>query len=494
MDGNSSPLKKTLKNESDKIQAKTKVSKKRRSKSTSTPGGKTLDFDGMIEVRQISEPLPTEPPLYQKKEHITPVATPAPMVSSLNAQLRKDQWEKDSFGLGSFMYQSKTKNSNIIQHYITSPGDISLLPLEEALQIIEKFGLTTAKLHLIFAAHAMRQEKPWESKFTLSAADIINELGWDKRTDISKFQKFNDVAKGAFALGCLTIQATWVEGRGKKGVECSVQTSRMWETIVDVRGGQLNLEGKIDEPTDVYITVRPGLWTYAFLNKAGAEAKKALYQFSYLAQDILKIDPYHDELALRLGLHLTVESRFHTSGTYQVQSLLEAVLPTTVIKEAKENRDKAYKLTNRWNHALEVLMGLKRAFQIEFDAETYPKELRPGSNVRKPKGYFERLLAAQITIHPPAPIPELLEPKTVPYLLLPKSELTNQEVSSTLSNSTEITGEQVRTFRREKGWSQVKLAGWLGVTQSFISHFEKGDRPLSKEIEVKMKRLLDAKD
>jgi hypothetical protein len=34
-----------------------------------------------------------------------------------------------------------------------------------------------------------------------------------------------------------------------------------------------------------------------FLNKAGSKLKEALYQFGYIAQEVLKIDPYHDELA-----------------------------------------------------------------------------------------------------------------------------------------------------------------------------------------------------
>ncbi len=145
----------------------------KKKKSTSTRSKKTIDLEGMIEVRQISEPPPSEPPLYQKNSHITPAATAAPMVSSLRAQLRKDQWGKDSSGGGYFLHQAKGKPSNIIEHYITSPGDITTLPWDEALQIIDKFGLTTAKLHLILAAHTMRQEKPWESKFTLCASDII---------------------------------------------------------------------------------------------------------------------------------------------------------------------------------------------------------------------------------------------------------------------------------------------------------------------------------
>ena len=445
----------------------------------------------IMEVSKIADLPNTEPPLYRKDEYFTPAATSAPIVSSLRAQLRKDLWDQDPSGLASFLHRSKGKSSNIIEHYITNPGDISLLPWNEALQIIDKFGTNTAKLHLIFAAHTMRQEKPWESKFTLSANDLITELGWDKRTDLKKTQKLKEIAKLAFALGCLTIQATWVEGRGNNKISCSVQTSRIWETYINIQSEQLNLEKKIDESTDVYITIRPGLWTDAFLNKAGCEAKKALYQFGYLAQDILKINPYQDDLALRLGLHLTVESRFHISGTYRVQTLLETLLPKTVINEALDNRDKARKLTNRWNHALKVLSELKRAFQIEFDPKSYPKELRPNSKARKPRGYFEQLLAAKITIHPPAPIPELLAAKTQPRQIKQKIDPPLKTVRKTTAQTTTLTGTQIKNARKAKGWSQAKLAGLLGVSQRYISMFERGDRiPNSKQFS-KIKKLLD---
>lgn len=484
MDTDRLPLELNLQNELDKLQPKTKTSRKLRSKSTSTSAQKTIDLEGMIEVEPILDPPPTEPPLYPKNEHITPTATSAPMVSSLRAQLRKDQWGQDASGLAYFLHQSKAKPSNIIEHYITSPGDISLLPWEEALQIIDKFGLITAKLHLIFAAHTMRQEKPWESLFILKISDLIQEIGWDKNHTEPAYEKQKRMAMAAFALDCLTIQATWVEGRHRKGgILASVETSRLWNVKVQLIGQQ-NLEGKIEQPEEGYITVRPGLWTDSFLNKAGSKAREALYQFGYLAQDILKIDPYHDELALRLGLHLTVESRFHTSGTYKVQTLLEALLPQTMINEARKDYDKARKLINRWNHALEVLMGLERAFQIEFDSQTYPDSLRPSSNARKPRGYFEQLLAAKITIHPPAPIPELLATKTEPKPIQPK-------LMPSQSRCNSLTGTQIRQFRQERGWSQVKLAGWLGVTQAFISNVEKGNRTLSPEMEAKLRKMLD---
>lgn len=436
--------------------------------------------ENLADVSDTPDKPITEPRLYQNRP-IAPVATPPPVVSSLHAQLRTDLWQQYPSGVGYYKHQAKSNPSNIIEHYITTPGDITLLPLNEAVQIIDKFGLTAAKLHLIFAAHVMRQEEPWKSLFTLESSDLIKEMGWDKRTDLPRSQKLNEVAKTAFALGCLAIKATWVEGKHKKGgIRVSVDISRMWNVQIELTGQQ-NLEGKIDQPDEVYITVQPGLWTHAFLNKAGCFAKEALYQFGYLAQDILKIDAYHDELALRLALHLTMESRFHTSGIYKVEILLKALLPQTVIDVARFDRRKTYTLMSSWNRSLEVLLKLKRGFQIEFDQETYPEWLRPGSKSRKKPGYFDTLLSAKITIHPPAPIPELLASKADikqlgPYLKeAPKPKRTSNEI---------------REARAAKGWSQAQLAGWLGVSQRYVSMLEHGERIPAPELESQIWHLL----
>ena len=450
----------------------------------------TIKSGDTMEVKKITDLPKTEPPLYRKDEYFTPAATSAPMVSSLCAQLRKDLGDQDPSGLAFFLHRAKGKSSNIIEHYITNPGDISLLPWEEALQIIDKFGTNTAKLHLIFAAHTMRQEKPWVNEFNLKISDLIEEIGWTNN-HYPKYEKIKTIAKHAFALDCLTVQATWVEGRHRKGgLMASVETSRMWNVRVHLVGQQ-NLQGKVEQPEEGIITVRPGLWTNSFLNRAGCEAKKALYQFGYLAQDILKIDPYQDDLALRLGLHLTVESRFHTSGTYKVQTLLEALLPKTAIDEALENSDKARKLTNRWNYALKVLSELKRAFQIEFDPATYPEELRPNSKIRKPRGYFEQLLAAKITIHPPAPIPELLAAKTQPKLVKSKIDSSPKNVKKPVTQTTTLTGTQIKNARKAKGWSQGQLAGFLGVSQNLVSLIERDKRSINKKLRTKIGKLLE---
>lgn len=228
---------------------------------------------------------------------VAAIPTGLPIVSSISAQLQTELWKPDSSGIAHFRYHSKNNQSNFLEHYITSPGDIETLPWEAAEQIINKFGFNTVKLQFIFAAHAMRQGKPWESTFTLKASDIVTELGWDRNHSSTLPTKRNEVASIAYALSCLLVKAVWIEGRGKTKVDASTPVGRMWEVLIDVHGQFDWTTGKIDEPNEVYITVRPGLWTAHFLNQAGSRAKEALYQFGYLALNILRLDPYHDDLS-----------------------------------------------------------------------------------------------------------------------------------------------------------------------------------------------------
>lgn len=449
------------------------------------PNLSLLDLDKILGFKKydtgISLPV-TEPPLANS---ILPVSTGFPMLSSIVAQLRKDLWQQDFNKVAYCQYKAKGNPNNYIEHYITGPGDVRLLPWEQAEQIIDKFGFNTVKLHLIFAAHTMNHLEPWKNKFTLKGSDIIKELGWDRRNDLATYEKLNEIANTAYALGCLLLKAVWTEGNGKNKIDCSISTSRVWDVMVDVRSGQLSLEGKIDRPHEIYLTVRPGLWFEKFLNEAGAKAKEALYQFGYIAKQVLKIDPYHDELALRLAIYLTMDSRIHRSGEYRVKTLLEApsVMTKNVLDSSRNDKRKTYELRQRWDNALKLLMNL--GWQIEFD-DSYPEWLRPGSKAQKSVGWREVkiidwLLGAKITIKPPAPIPELLAAK----LETKKSSKPN------LTSSISLTGDQIRKAREGKGWSQRKLAGWMGVTQTLVGYWEKGKRTPSGDMETKLRHLLE---
>ena len=68
MDKDLSSVEPTLSNRVKQLQPKTKTPKRLRSKSTPSQTPKTIDLEGMLEVGEILEPPPTEPPLYQKNE------------------------------------------------------------------------------------------------------------------------------------------------------------------------------------------------------------------------------------------------------------------------------------------------------------------------------------------------------------------------------------------------------------------------------------------
>lgn len=426
-------------------------------------------------------PVPVTEPLLFKNKSVEAVPTAALIASSIRAQIRPDLWWKAPSSIAVFQHEAKGNSSNYIEHYISSPGDITLLPWSEAQQIIDKFGFTSAKLHIIFAAHTMKQETPWHSSFTLKASDIVKEMGWDKNHKKNQIEKLLEIANTAFALDCLLVKAVWVEGRNKKGqIIASAPVGRMWNVYIKPQG-QLNFEGKIDRPHEIYITVQPGLWTQDFLNRAGAKSREALYQFGYLSQQVLRIDPYHNEFALRLAIHVTIESRFHSRGEYRVLTLLKAILPSPEIDSARSAHRKAYKLKQNWDSALKLLMTL--GWQIEFDPETYPEKLQPENKERNPKGYLDRWLAAKIIIVQPEPIPVLLASKVEP-----------QQLKPALPKPVPITGASVRKAREGKGWNQRKLAGWLGVSQSLIAQIELAQRTVSPELEAKLLTLLDIPD
>ncbi len=98
---------------------------------------------------------------------------------------------------------------------------------------------------------------------------------------------------------------------------------------------------------------------------------------------------------------------------------------------------------------------------------------------------IEWLFQAKLTIKPPEPIPEMLAAKVKPK---PKAQKRIPTIT------TRLTSNQIRKARNAKGWSQRKLAGWLGVTQTLVGYWEKGKRTPSEEMEIKLRQLLEIAD
>lgn len=415
-----------------------------------------------------------------------------PSISSISAQLQTDLWQSDAKGIAYARYHAKHNQSNYLEHYITSAGDIEVLPWEVAKQIMHKLGFNTAKLQFLLAAHAMRQIIPWESSFTLKASDIIAELGWNKNNSLDLPIKRNQVASAAYALSCLLVKSVWSEGQPEHKTDPSTRIGKMWEVLIHPHGPLDWRTGKIEKPDEVYITVRPGLWATYFLNQAGSRAREVLGQFSNLAFNLLQLDLNDSELTLRLAIHLTLDARLRASDPhpyeYQVEPLLAAVLPTDVIQHTQDSE--VAHLFDQWNNALKRLGKLgwhsEDSSQLEavadqtqvFYTKPYPKWLEPESSSRKPRGWVDYWLKQRLILKLPVLASERI---TMSHPSRPQQQ--------TLHTGN-LTGLEVRAARQARRLTQTELAGLLQVHQSLIARIELGDRTISPTLEASLRQVL----
>jgi DNA-binding XRE family transcriptional regulator len=429
--------------------------------------------------RAVDRPQPLSPLFLTRT--LAPLATGSPMLSSAQALLRQDLWQPDGENIPT--YRRLFSQGRTIEHYVTKADPTSryveALAGDAAWKIVQQFGLPTAFLHLVFAAYAAEQAEPWRGLFELRGSDLLRTLGLEKRTDIPRAEKLREVARQTHLLGSLGVWVVWRESAR----DLNVQMSRMWEVALDIRGQDDPAHGGI-APTEVVLTVRPGLWTEKFLNAAGARAGTALRQFSYLAQTTLRIDPYHQELAAKLAVYLTLMSRLRS--TYRVESLLDAIEPAAVLQDIAADFRRRYAYKRRWDEALLTLH--EHGWQLTFDDESYPVVLRPDwalptdprAHLRRlPTNYWRRLLAGTLTFTPPAPIPALLAAgeKAAPRLAPPRL-------------APPLTGSQVRQARQTKGWSQQDLARLVGKSQQWVAFIEQGKRTVQPQDQETLRTLL----
>jgi DNA-binding XRE family transcriptional regulator len=441
-------------------------------------------LENLLESTSKSAPLTEE-----KLNEITGLPTPAPLRASVESHYRPDKWKKGANNFGVFESISKTNPKNRVEVYVGGEKDGDILAWEAALQVIDLMGIDAAKLQLVFASYAFNSSIRNQPSFSLKGTELIKQIGWDKKHRLTASEKLAKIASIAFHLGRMLMECTWVEGKPKGNkVDVSVSISPLWVIEVDARGQKNIFTEKVDTPEEVYINVSAGPWAEKWLNRMGMKAGMALHQFGWLATELLKIDPYHDELALKLAIHLTMASRIKMQDKNQyehkVGSLLEAIELEARIDAARQDFRQAYNLKQRWDSALTLLISMH--WRVIFDDTTYPTWLRPNSKAKKPSNWrkekiIDRLWKAKITIMPPDPIP---------HLLLRKAELPKLK-SAKRTKSTPLTATEVRTAREVKGWNQRELATLLGVSQKLVSMIERGERTITPKLETKLKKVLE---
>ncbi len=239
------------------------------------------------------------------------------------------------------------------------------------------------------------------------------------------------------------------------------------------------------EPDELYIKVRPGVWTEKFLNAKDVNAKEALFQYGYLAKSTLQINPYRQRLASKLAIFLTIMSRIRDDGRYEVQTLLERLEPKELLEAIREDRLRRVKLINQWDSALLTLKEL--GWEIDFDPATYPENIRPawslGDDVDsgyRPRNWLTTWLKAVVIIKPSVKIQEKLGAQVPVTLKLPRTE----------PQPPLLTGEAIQAALDAKGMTKAQLADALQVDRSLVTRWLKGQRTIQPKHLVQIKVLL----
>nr|MCU0570752.1 helix-turn-helix domain-containing protein [Oculatellaceae cyanobacterium Prado106] len=118
-----------------------------------------------------------------------------------------------------------------------------------------------------------------------------------------------------------------------------------------------------------------------------------------------------------------------------------------------------------------------------FYIQPCPEWLDPDTKLKKPRGWMDIWLEQKLIIKPPNLIPERMAS------LMTSKKRSPKKLKA--ASNPPLTGAEIKEARKEKGWTQTKLAGTLKVHQSLIAKIESGDRPISAEMETSLRRVLD---
>ena len=365
---------------------------------------------------------------------------------------------------------------------------------EAALAVIETFDIRAACMHLIYAAHVTALARPWEEEFVIDDRQIAGYLGLDKRKDVSKEERLKLIEKIAEQPAQILTFLQWTQQGSIESFY--VEKSRLWDVAIGYHG-QRDLFGNM-KCTGLTIRCRAGMWAKYFLNKRGAEAGSAFYQYGVLSKRLLQTITrvwQHSEGAARMLAWLSFRMRVTTNPVLLTPTLMEVAYGGDKVAAAQ------YDLANRWDNDLRVLSDAGLA--IEFDASTYPPEIQPdwyegGRGTKKrPKGFWEQLRNSRIQIHPPQEIADGLaklqrRKKNASRLAFTEDiEVTATPVSTSKRPVSALSGVQIRQAREVKGWSQQKLADELNKTRMWVSYVERDQRTPKPEDAVRIRSLLD---
>jgi len=417
--------------------------------------------------------------------------------SDILTQKQNLTWDSDSDGKLRIV-RPAINNKGEIHYWITDTTDLSdehpaTLAGEAALAVIETFDIRAACMHLIYAGHATKLDRPWEQEFVIDDRQIEEYLGLKKRKHLTKPEKLALIEKLAQQPCQITTFISWpAQGKVKA---FTVSETRLWHMLEIQRHYVSDLFCN-KELVGLTFRVKAGYWAKYFLNAEWAKDKQAYYQCGTLSKDLLEDVMriwQHRPGAARLLVWLLFKTKFEQRYPVLCQTLMEVAYGTQRVQEARIVENKKLRQQIADDLELDLLTVGENGWLLHFDSESYPEEIQPcwagrGSSSR-PRGYFERILTGRVWITAPSvlvPLPSSAEssPKSTQRKSTPKPQKQLQPIRS---------GTHLRELREAKSQSQRQLAALTGISQKMISMIERGDRPISQVNQERLSRALELK-
>ncbi|EKU96880.1 putative transcriptional regulator with C-terminal CBS domains [Leptolyngbya sp. PCC 7375] len=352
-----------------------------------------------------------------------------------------------------------------------------------ALAVIDTFDIRAACIHLILAAHASQMERPWEEELVIDDRQIEAYLGLQRRTDKNRREKLALIEEIVKQPCKITTLISWPRHGKRKGF--TVEEGRLWHLLGTRHHYQQDIFGN-KELTGMSFVVKAGLWAKYFLNEDVAQEQELPVNPGVLPKSLLESVMsiwQHRAGAARLMVWLLFKAQFSPRHPLPVRTLLEVAYGVERVHNAQSDNQLRKKLTNTWDEDLLALHD--RGWQITFDAETYPVEIQPSGfgrdTTRRPRGFFDQLLKAQLLVAPP---------ESWDTANLPSGEVIEESVEIEPAVP-KLTPEEIKSLRAEKGWSQRKLAMLTGISQGLISMMENGTRTITSDNELILRRTFD---
>jgi DNA-binding transcriptional regulator YiaG len=420
------------------------------------------------------------------------------------AQRRSLPWKMDADGRLCYERQVNGGRGTISFRLTNALDTDAVAPADGAADQAEiaSWDVRAACLHLIYAAHAMALEKPWEQEFIISDRQIEAYLGLEKRKDLNKLAKLTLIKELAQQPCKLQLDINWFQQGRVRGF--SLERSRLWH-LLEIQHHFQEDDLGCKHLIGLTFRLKVGEWSKYFLNQQGARESTAFYQYSSLPKSLLWMvtsNWQQHEGACRMLLWLLFKTKMGNEQRLTIATLMRIAYGEAKVLQAATQREERKRLLRSFESDLEILnqYGLKPVF----DPVTYPPDIQPlwvklaelpddaeaalefwtndGSNQSRltdaaPRNKWNRLMQARLLCFE---LPEGWENQATQATKkkLRQSQRQNQARSRTdksvLVQRSPLSNEQIVAARKSLQLSQRDLATRVGKSQSWVRDIESG--------------------